>query len=59
MIMTHRNEELADTITYRLKRHNQAVEAILVALDVAENEGAISEIDRVLALTWVNNRMNM
>lgn len=51
-------DDLASRILYREKQRRQAIEAILVALDVAENEGAISEIDTILAQTWVSDRLD-
>lgn len=51
-------DDLASRILYREKQRRQAIEAILVALDVAENEGAISEIDVILAQTWVSDRLD-
>lgn len=46
-------ESWSDTIQQLNEDRTQGITALLVALDVARNEGAISEHDHVLALAWM------
>jgi hypothetical protein len=43
----------SDTIQQLTEDRTQGINSILVALDVARSEGAISEHDHVLALAWM------
>jgi hypothetical protein len=46
-------ESWSDTIQVLNADRTQAITALLVSLDVARSEGAISEHDHVLALAWM------
>jgi len=46
-------ESWSDTIQQLNEDRTQGINTLLVALDVARKEGAISEHDHVLALAWM------
>jgi tellurite resistance protein len=46
-------ESWSGTIQCLNEDRTKAITALLVALDVAENEGAITEHEHVLALQWM------
>lgn len=46
-------ESWSQTIQVLTRDRTQAIEALLVSLDLAREEGAISEHDHVLALAWM------
>lgn len=46
-------ESWSDTIQILNEDRTTGINTLLVALDVARNEGAISEQDHVLALAWM------
>ena len=46
-------ESWADTIQQLNKDRVQAITALLISLEVARKEGAISQRDHVLAIAWL------